>query len=154
MGEIRAVRGVRDILPVETPTWQAIEAAARQTFEAYGYREIRLPIFERTELFARGIGETTDIVEKEMYTWADRNGDSLTLRPEGTASVVRAYVEHAQHAAGMPIKWWYLGPMYRRERPQKGRYRQFHQAGAEILGDPGPAADALSSSAAGSGWNI
>jgi len=140
--EIRAVRGVRDILAGETPTWQAIEAAARQTFEGYGYREIRLPIFERTELFARGIGETTDIVEKEMYTFQDRGGESVTLRPEATASLLRAYIEHRLYHRPKPVRLYTMGPMFRYERPQAGRYRQFHQVNVEALGEAAPALDA------------
>ena len=141
-GRIQSVRGVRDILPAETPTWQAIEAAARRTFETYGYREIRLPLFERTELFARGIGETTDIVEKEMYTFLDRSGDSVTLRPEATASLLRAYIEHGLYAQPKPVRLYTIGPMFRYERPQAGRYRQFHQVNVEALGEGAPALDA------------
>ena len=139
---IKAVRGVHDILPADVPVWQHLETAARRTFEAYGYREIRLPIFERTELFARGIGEVTDIVQKEMYTFADRNGDSLTLRPEATASLLRAYIEHGLHVQPKPVRLYTMGPMFRYERPQAGRYRQFHQLNVEALGDPHPAVDA------------
>jgi histidyl-tRNA synthetase len=139
---IRAVRGVRDILPEETGRWQRVEAAARSVFESYGYREIRLPVFERTELFARGIGEVTDIVEKQMYTFADRSGESVTLRPEATASVLRAYIEHGFHVAPKPVRLYTIGPMFRYERPQAGRYRQFHQANVEALGDTHPALDA------------
>jgi histidyl-tRNA synthetase len=139
---IKAVRGVRDILPGEAVRWQRVEAAARRVFEAYGYRELRVPIFERTELFARGIGEVTDIVQKEMYTFQDRGGDSLTLRPEATASMLRAYIEHGFHVEPKPVRLYCLGPMFRYERPQAGRYRQFHQADVEALGDPHPAVDA------------
>jgi histidyl-tRNA synthetase len=139
---IRAVRGVRDILPGETPKWQRVEATARRTFEAYGYEEIRLPLFERTELFSRGIGEVTDIVQKEMYTFSDRGGESLTLRPEATASLLRAYIEHGLHVQPRPVKLYTLGPMFRYERPQAGRYRQFHQLDVEALGDEHPALDA------------
>lgn len=139
---LRAVRGVRDILPDESPTWQAIEAAARTVCERYGYREIRLPLFERTELFARGIGEATDVVAKEMYTFLDRSGESLTLRPEATASVVRAYIEHGLHVAPKPVRLYTLGPMFRYERPQAGRYRQFHQVNVEAFGEAEPALDA------------
>ncbi len=138
----RAVKGMHDLLPEECARARRVEDAFRRTMALHGFGEIKTPIVEPTELFVRSVGETTDIVEKEMYTWQDRSGDSLSLRPEGTASAVRAYVEHAQHAQGGPVKWWYWGPMYRRERPQKGRYRQFWQGGAEILGDPGPHADA------------
>jgi histidyl-tRNA synthetase len=139
---IKAVRGVRDILPGESWRWQRVEAAARQVFEAYGYREIRLPLFERTELFARGIGEATDIVQKEMYTFADRGGESLTLRPEATASLLRAYIENGLQVEPKPVRLYTLGPMFRYERPQAGRYRQFHQADVEALGEPHPAVDA------------
>jgi histidyl-tRNA synthetase len=139
---IKAVRGVRDILPAEAALWQRVEAAARGVFEAYGYRELRVPIFERTELFARGIGEVTDIVQKEMYTFEDRGGDSLTLRPEATASMLRAYIEHGLHVEPKPVRLYGLGPMFRYERPQAGRYRQFHQADVEALGDQHPAVDA------------
>jgi histidyl-tRNA synthetase len=119
-----------------------VEAAARAVFAAYGYREIRVPLFERTELFARGIGDETDIVKKEMYTFADRSGESLTLRPEATASVLRAYIEHGFHVEPKPVKLYTLGPMFRYERPQAGRYRQFHQANVEALGETHPALDA------------
>jgi histidyl-tRNA synthetase len=139
---IRAVRGVRDILPSETGKWQRVEAAARKTFEAYGYHEIRLPLFERTELFARGIGDDTDIVKKEMYTFDDRGGDSLTLRPEATASLLRAYIEHGFQVEPKPVRLYTAGPMFRYERPQAGRYRQFHQANVEALGEVNPAVDA------------
>jgi len=139
---IKAVRGVRDILPSETGRWQRVEAASRATFEAYGYREIRLPLFERTELFARGIGDETDIVTKEMYTFEDRGGDSLTLRPEATAGLVRAYIEHGFQVEPKPVRLYTVGPMFRYERPQAGRYRQFHQANVEALGEPSPAVDA------------
>jgi histidyl-tRNA synthetase len=139
---IKAVRGIHDILPAEAPTWQRMEAAARRVFEAYGYREIRLPIFERTELFARGIGEATDIVEKQMYTFEDRTGESLTLRPEATASLLRAYIEHGLHVLPKPVRLYTIGPMFRYERPQAGRYRQFHQLDVEALGEQHPALDA------------
>ena len=139
---IKAVRGVRDILPSETGRWQRVEAAGRATFEAYGYREIRLPLFERTELFARGIGDETDIVKKEMYTFEDRGGDSLTLRPEATAGLMRAYIEHGFQVEPKPVRLYTIGPMFRYERPQAGRYRQFHQANVEALGEPSPAVDA------------
>lgn len=138
---IQSIRGFNDILPEQTPAWQRIEAAARQVFAAYGYSEIRLPLVEATALFARSIGEATDIVEKEMYTFEDRNGDSLTLRPEGTAGCVRAAIEHGRLYNQTP-KLWYAGPMFRYERPQKGRYRQFHQFGVEVFGLEGPDADA------------
>jgi histidyl-tRNA synthetase len=139
---IRAVRGVHDILPGDTVLWQWVEAHARRVFEVYGYREIRLPIFERTELFTRGIGEVTDIVQKEIYTFADRTGESLTLRPEATASLLRAYIEHGLHVQPKPVRLYTIGPMFRYERPQAGRYRQFHQLNVEALGEPHPAVDA------------
>src|SRR5262247_1116107 len=142
MAPIKAVRGVRDILPAEVERWQRVEATARRVFEAYGYREIRLPLFERTELFARGIGDETDIVKKEMYTFEDRSGESLTLRPEATASLLRAYIEHGLHVLPKPVKLYTLGAMFRYERPQAGRYRQFHQLDVEALGDEHPAVDA------------
>lgn len=138
---IQAVRGMNDILPDQTPYWQQIEGAVRDILAAYGYSEIRMPIVERTELFARSIGEVTDIVEKEMYTFEDRNGDSLTLRPEGTAGCVRAGIENGL-LYNQVQRLWYLGPMFRHERPQKGRYRQFHQIGAEVFGLEGPDVDA------------
>jgi histidyl-tRNA synthetase len=138
---ISPIRGINDILPEETPAWQWIEAVVRDTVQAYGYREIRLPLMERTELFARSIGEVTDIVEKEMYTFEDRNGDSLSLRPEATASCVRAGISHGLFHNAQP-RLWYSGPMFRYERPQKGRYRQFHQIGAEAFGLAGPDIDA------------
>src|SRR5690349_15280777 len=136
---IKAPRGTRDLLPPDTASWNFVEAAARDVFRAYNFHEIRTPIFESTELFARGVGEETDIVSKEMFTWEDRGraesdkGQSLTLRPENTAGVVRAYIEHKLWDRGLN-KLFYIGPQFRRERPQKGRYRQFFQIGAEILG--------------------
>ncbi|MBF0096694.1 MAG: histidine--tRNA ligase [Magnetococcales bacterium] len=138
---ITTVRGVRDILPEEMVVWHALEQSARQIFTAYGYREIRTPLFEKTELFARAVGATSDIVEKEMYTFSDRGGDSLSLRPEGTASVVRSFIENNLHRS-LPWAVYYMGPMFRYERPQKGRYRQFHQMGCELFGAEGPLADA------------
>ncbi len=132
--KIPAVRGFRDILPEESALWQVLESQARTSFAAYGFSEIIVPVIEKTELFARAIGETTDIVEKEMYTFTDRDESSLTLRPEGTASVIRAYIEQSLYHKEPVSKLFYTGPMFRRERPQKGRYRQFHQIGAEILG--------------------
>ncbi len=138
---IAAIRGFNDILPDEARVWRRIEEEAAAVFSGYGFSEIKPPIVERTELFARSIGETTDIVEKEMYTFTDRGGDSLTLRPEGTASVVRAYIEHKMYQSPV-VKLYYAGPMFRYERPQKGRYRQFYQIGAEVLGDASPQADA------------
>jgi len=136
---IKGVRGTRDLLPPETALWNFVEAAVRDVFRAYNFHEIRTPIFEDTQLFARGVGEDTDIVAKEMYTWEDRGrgqsdkGQSLTLRPENTAGVVRAYIEHKLWDRGLN-KLFYIGPQFRRERPQKGRYRQFYQIGAEVIG--------------------
>ncbi|WP_127476194.1 histidine--tRNA ligase [Sulfurivermis fontis] len=140
-GNIQAVRGMNDILPEQTPTWQFVEQTLRNLLAAYGYSEVRMPIVEKTELFKRSIGEVTDIVEKEMYTFEDRNGDSLTLRPEGTAGCVRAAIENGL-LYNQTQKLWYLGPMFRHERPQKGRYRQFHQLGVEVFGLEGPDVDA------------
>ena len=131
--KIQAIRGMNDILPEQTPYWQKLEAVLRQLMDSYGYSEIRMPIVEKTQLFKRSIGEVTDIVEKEMYTFEDRNGDSLTLRPEGTASCVRAGIEHGL-LYNQEQRLWYMGPMFRHERPQKGRYRQFHQLGVETFG--------------------
>ncbi len=142
MVRLKGVRGAPDILPQESSTWQRIEDAARAALRRYGYAEIRTPIFERTELFVRGIGEGTDIVEKQMYTFTDQGQESLTLRPEGTAPVVRAYLEHRMAAQTPLVKVYYLGPMFRRERPQSGRYRQFHQIGVEAIGSDQPAVDA------------
>src|SRR5690349_19116410 len=139
---IRAVKGTRDILPPATALWNRVEAAARKVFHAYNYREIRTPIFEETRLFARGVGEDTDIVSKEMYTFEDRDGSSLTLRPEATASVMRAYIEHRLDQEPGLKKLYYIGPMFRRERPQKGRFRQFYQIGAEAIGSESPLVDA------------
>lgn len=139
---IRAVRGTRDILPDEVAVWHRMEAAARDLFARYGYREVRTPVFEETELFARGIGAETDIVSKEMYTFADRDGGSLTLRPEATAGIVRAVIEHNLMNTDPALKVYALGPMFRRERPQKGRYRQFHQVDVEAFGFVNPAVDA------------
>jgi len=139
---LRAVKGMKDILPDEISNWHRLENAFRQRVEGYGFGEARFPIVEPTALFVRSIGETTDIVEKEMYTFADRSEKSLTLRPEGTASSVRAYVQHSVQAREPVTKWYYIGPMYRRERPAKGRFRQFYQAGIEVFGDPGPYIDA------------
>jgi histidyl-tRNA synthetase len=138
---IQAVRGMNDILPDQTAAWQHLEGVLRDVALAYGYREIRLPIVEKTELFKRSIGEVTDIVEKEMYTFDDRNGDSLTLRPEGTAGCVRACMEHGM-LHNQVQRLWYTGPMFRHERPQKGRYRQFYQVGVEAFGMEGPDIDA------------
>ena len=138
---IQAIRGMHDILPEQSPYWQWLEHNARQVLASYGYQEIRLPIVEKTELFKRSIGEVTDIVEKEMYTFDDRNGDSLTLRPEGTAGCLRACLEHGL-LHNQTHRLWYYGPMFRHERPQKGRYRQFYQLGVETYGMPGPDVDA------------
>ena len=140
MSQYRAIRGMADILPEETPLWQMLEQTARDVLMAHGYREIRTPIVESTDLFARSIGEVTDIVEKEMYTFLDRNDDSLSLRPEGTASTVRAMVQNGLLNASQRV--WYLGPMFRYERPQKGRQRQFHQIGVEAFGIPSADQDA------------
>jgi histidyl-tRNA synthetase len=138
---IQAIKGVKDILPADMPAWRFLETTARTLFEDYGFSEIRVPVFEYTELFARSIGASTDIVEKEMYTFEDRDGKKITLRPEGTAGVVRAFVEHAMHAEHQLVKLHYQGPMFRHERPQKGRYRQFHQIGVEALGVDHPHVD-------------
>ena len=135
------VRGMNDVLPPETAVWQWVERTVADILGAYGYGQLRVPVIERTELFARSIGEVTDIVEKEMYTFADRNGESLTLRPEATASCVRAAITHGL-LHNQQQRFWYLGPMFRYERPQKGRYRQFHQIGAEAFGFAGPDIDA------------
>lgn len=142
MGAIQALRGTRDILPEEVGYWQRAEAAARDILGRSAYREIRTPIFEQTDLFERGIGEATDVVGKEMYTFKDRGDRSLTLRPENTAGVIRAFIEHHLHAQGGVQRLWYTGPMFRYERPQAGRQRQFHQLGAELVGSPDPRADA------------
>lgn len=139
---IKAVKGMRDILPPATAVWNHVEAAAREVFRTYNYHEIRTPILEETALFARGVGEETDVVSKEMYTFEDRDGASLTLRPESTASVIRAYIEHHLDQIPGVKKYYYIGPMFRRERPQKGRYRQFYQIGAEAIGSESPVVDA------------
>ena len=160
MATLKAVRGTRDLLPPETELWNRIEATARAVFARYNFGEIRTPIFEDTSLFARSVGEETDIVSKEMYTWEDRaraqseKSQSLTLRPENTAGVVRAYIEHGLGESGQLQKLYYIGPQFRRERPQKGRYRQFWQIGAEVIGPPSagsetPAARRRSSGDAG-----
>jgi len=138
---IRGVKGVKDILPDEVTRWQAVESVARRLAETYGFREIRIPVFEVTDLFARSIGASTDIVEKEMYTFQDRDGTSLTLRPEATAGAVRAYIEHNLSASPTLQKLYYFGPMFRHERPQAGRLRQFHQFGVESFGCAEPSAD-------------
>jgi histidyl-tRNA synthetase len=139
---ITGVKGFNDILPGEVEKWQHIEAAARRVFELYGFSEIRIPILEKTELFCRSIGDATDIVEKEMYSFIDKGENAVTMRPEGTASVMRAFIEHKLYAADPVSRFYYMGPMFRYERPQKGRYRQFHQIGAEMTGVTSPAADA------------
>jgi histidyl-tRNA synthetase len=141
MRMIQLIRGFKDILPGEVELWQAVEKIARDLLEDFGFKEIRIPIMERTELFARSIGEDTDIVEKEMYTFPDRKGDLITLRPEATASVVRAYIQHRMYAVDPVHKFYTIGPMFRRERPQKGRYRQFYQINAEIFGIESSLAD-------------
>lgn len=138
---IQSIRGMHDVLPAQSPLWQYFENTVRSIVQSYGYQEIRMPVVESTDLFCRSIGEVTDIVEKEMYTFLDRNGDSLTLRPEGTASCVRAGIEHGLLHNSQP-RLWYMGPMFRHERPQKGRYRQFHQIGIETFGMAGPDIDA------------
>lgn len=139
---IKAVKGTRDLLPPATAVWNHVESVAREVFRVYNYHEIRTPIFEETLLFARGVGEDTDIVTKEMYTFDDRDGASLTLRPENTASVIRAYIEHRLDQIPGVKKYFYIGPMFRRERPQKGRFRQFYQIGAEAIGSESPMVDA------------
>ena len=141
--QFRAIKGTRDILPPDSALWNRIEQTARDTFRTYAFGEIRLPIFEQTDLFSRSIGEETDVVSKEMYSFEDQPGDSISLRPEATASVVRAYIEHGMQTLPGNAKLYYIGPMFRRERPQKGRYRQFYQIGAEVLGpSDAPAIDA------------
>ncbi len=139
---IKAIRGTRDILPPSSAVWNSVEAAAREVFRTFNYQEIRTPLFEETVLFARGVGADTDIVSKEMYTWEDRDGTSITLRPENTASVIRSYIEHRMDQWVGLKKLYYMGPMFRRERPQKGRYRQFFQIGAECIGSDAPPIDA------------
>ncbi|HEX7616582.1 MAG TPA: histidine--tRNA ligase [Thermoanaerobaculia bacterium] len=139
---IASVKGTRDILPPETRVWNRVEAAARDVFELYGFDEIRTPVLESTELFVRSVGESSDIVHKEMYTFTDRGERSVTLRPENTAGVARAYVEHSLAQAGRPWKLYYMGPQFRNERPQKGRYREFRQIGAEVLGPADAVTDA------------
>lgn len=139
---INGIKGFNDILPKETALWQFIETTARKVFACHGFSEIRVPILEKTELFCRSIGDTTDIVEKEMYSFSDKGGHSLTMRPEGTAGVIRALIEHKLYAQDSINKLYYMGPMFRHERPQKGRYRQFHQIGAEAVGATDPLIDA------------
>ncbi|GGD05484.1 histidine--tRNA ligase [Halopseudomonas salina] len=142
MKTLQAVRGMNDVLPADSALWQYFERTVADLLTGYGYQQVRMPIVEPTELFKRSIGEVTDIVEKEMYTFADRNGDSLTLRPEGTAGCVRAMLEHGLLGGGISQKVWYAGPMFRHERPQKGRYRQFNQIGVETFNISGPDIDA------------
>src|SRR6516162_2651276 len=131
--KFQAIKGTRDLLPPETELWNRVEQSAREVFATFGFGEIRSPIFELTDLFARAVGGETDIVSKEMYSFEDRDETSVSLRPEATASVCRAYIEHGMQQLPAPVKLYYLGPMFRRERPQKGRYRQFYQIGAEVL---------------------
>ncbi|GAB6270371.1 MAG: histidine--tRNA ligase [Smithella sp.] len=142
MEKITAIKGIKDILPKDSPIWHQVELTARKVFECFGFYEIRVPIMEKTALFQRSIGETTDIVEKEMYTFRDRDDELLTLRPEATASVIRAYIEHNLFASDPVTRLYTIGPMFRRERPQKGRFRQFHQIDVELFGDDKPASDA------------
>ena len=139
---VKAIRGFHDILPGEVEKWHFVEAKARKIFDDFGFAEIKIPIAEKTELFARSIGESTDIVEKEMYTFNDRKGESITLRPEATASVARAYIEHRLYENNRVMKLYFVGPMFRYERPQRGRYRQFHQINVEVLGTADPIIDA------------
>ena len=141
MAIIKLQKGTKDILPNDMPIWHFMEEKALEVFSKYGVNEIRTPIFEATELFARGVGDSTDIVNKEMYTF-EQKGRSLTLRPENTAGVVRAYIEHGMHRMSPPVKLYYKGPMFRYERPQAGRQRQFHQVGVEVFGIDSPSADA------------
>jgi len=140
--ELAAVKGTHDILPGEVETWQKVEATASRLFESYAYRELRAPIIEHTELFEKSTGETTDIVTKEMYTFIDKGGRSITLRPEYTPSVARAIVEHRLDLLGTPMRYYYIGPMFRYDKPQKGRYRQFHQIDVEVFAEKDPAVDA------------
>jgi histidyl-tRNA synthetase len=139
---ISAIKGTKDILPEEARKWQRVEATAKSHFELYGYREIRTPVFEATELFEKGTGETTDVVTKEMYTFMDKGGRSLTLRPEYTPSVVRSIMDHSLHLKPQPMRYYFIGPMFRFDKPQKGRYRQFHQVDIEVFGVKDPAIDA------------
>src|SRR6476469_183563 len=140
--KFKVPRGTFDVLPEQQPLRARIEQLSRQMLERAGYGRIDTPAFEDTELFARGVGKSTDIVQKEMFTFEDQGGRSLTLRPEGTAPICRAYVEHGMHKLAQPVKLWYLGPFFRHERPQAGRYREFHQVGAEAIGTDSPLADA------------
>ena len=139
--KIQAITGMKDLLPEETPLWEKVEGILRETVESYGYSEIRMPILEKTDLFVRSIGEVTDVVEKEMYSFEDVGGDKLSLRPEGTAGCVRACNEHGI-IHNQERRLWYMGPMFRHEKPQKGRYREFHQFGIEVFGLTGPDIDA------------
>ncbi|MFQ6083382.1 MAG: histidine--tRNA ligase [Candidatus Aminicenantia bacterium] len=139
---ISAIKGTKDILPSEIKKWRQVEETARKIFELYGYQEIRIPIFEATELFERGTGQTTEVVTKEMYTFRDKGGRSITLRPECTPSVVRALIENRLYLKPNPLRFYYLGPMFRYDKPQKGRFRQFHQIGIEVFGEDDPAIDA------------
>lgn len=139
---LTGIKGFNDILPGEVRKWQHVEKTARRVFETYGFSEIRVPVLEKTELFSRSIGDATDIVEKEMYSFTDKGGNAITLRPEGTAGVIRAFIEHKLHTADSVAKLYYLGQMFRYERPQKGRYRQFHQIGVEVAGVSDPKIDA------------
>jgi histidyl-tRNA synthetase len=139
---VSAIKGTHDILPKETRAWQKVEAVAKATFELYGYREIRTPVFEATELFEKGTGQTTDIVQKEMYTFTDKGGRSITLRPEYTPSVARAIIEHRLDLLPEPMRYYFIGPMFRFDKPQKGRFRQFHQVDIEVFGENDPAIDA------------
>ena len=141
-GKLQAPRGTFDVLPEDARRRAALRAACEELFGAAGYGQVDTPIFESTELFARGVGETTDIVQKEMFTFEDQGGASLTLRPEGTAGVCRAYLEHGMHKLPQPVKLWYWGPFFRHERPQAGRYRQFNQVGIEAVGSDEPSLDA------------
>ncbi|MEE9193124.1 MAG: histidine--tRNA ligase, partial [Thermodesulfobacteriota bacterium] len=138
----KIIRGFHDILPGEIERWHFIENAAREVFESYGFNELRLPVIESTDIYCTGIGDTTDIVEKEMYTFDDRDGSSLTLRPEGTAGVVRSFIENSFYKKSPVSRFYYIGPMFRHERPQKGRYRGFNQIGCEFFGSANAAADA------------
>jgi histidyl-tRNA synthetase len=140
--QIAAIKGTKDILPPETRKWQRVEAEAKRLFELYGYREIRTPIFEATELFEKGTGQTSDIVTKEMYTFVDKGGRSLTLRPEYTPSIARSIIENRLHLQPQPLRFYFVGPMFRYDKPQKGRYRQFHQIDIEVFGEKDPAIDA------------
>ena len=140
--EVKAIRGMNDILPEEASKWRFVEDTTRRIFSRYGFTELRPPVLEKTELFLRGIGDDTDVVEKQMYTFTDKGGDSVTLRPEATACVLRAVIEHGLLGKDPIQKLYSIGPMFRYERPQKGRYRQFHQINAERLGEDGPLADA------------